>query len=70
MQAWNGLAHDGSIWQDVDLFEFQRDVEVSRSFGQTMILKVEAYILFCLLYKSAKATMRKIKFIIQNNAHI
>lgn len=28
-QYWNLLAHDGSIWQDVDLFEFQRDVQVS-----------------------------------------
>ena len=25
---WNDLALDGSNWQRVDLFEFQRDIEV------------------------------------------
>ena len=27
-QEWNVLALDGSNWQRVDLFDFQRDVEV------------------------------------------
>lgn len=27
MQYWNILALDGSNWQRVDLFEFQRDVQ-------------------------------------------
>lgn len=28
-KAWNILALDGSNWQRIDLFDFQRDVEVS-----------------------------------------
>lgn len=31
-KLWNILALDGSNWQRIDLFEFQRDVEVSNSF--------------------------------------
>ena len=31
MQTWNVLALDGSNWQRVDLFEFQKDVEVSQT---------------------------------------
>lgn len=27
-KAWNVLALDGSNWQRIDLFEFQKDVEV------------------------------------------
>lgn len=27
-KAWNVLALDGSNWQRIDLFDFQRDVEV------------------------------------------
>ena len=27
-QAWNVLALDGSNWQRIDLFDFQRDIEV------------------------------------------
>jgi len=29
-KAWNVLALDGSNWQRIDLFDFQRDVEVNR----------------------------------------
>ena len=29
LQFWNLLALDGSNWQRVDLFEFQRDIVVS-----------------------------------------
>lgn len=28
-KAWNILALDGSNWQRIDLFDFQKDVEVS-----------------------------------------
>jgi len=28
-KAWNVLALDGSNWQRIDLFDFQRDVEVN-----------------------------------------
>lgn len=28
-QSWNVLALDGSNWQRIDLFNFQRDIEVS-----------------------------------------
>ncbi|KAF3430247.1 hypothetical protein E2986_11564 [Frieseomelitta varia] len=31
-KAWNVLALDGSNWQRIDLFDFQRDVEVNRTF--------------------------------------
>lgn len=27
-QSWNVLALDGSNWQRIDLFDFQRDIEV------------------------------------------
>lgn len=30
-QSWNVLALDGSNWQRIDLFDFQRDIEVSHS---------------------------------------
>lgn len=30
-KAWNVLALDGSNWQRIDLFDFQRDVEVNRA---------------------------------------
>lgn len=30
-QSWNVLALDGSNWQRIDLFDFQRDIEVSKS---------------------------------------
>lgn len=30
-QSWNVLALDGSNWQRIDLFDFQRDIEVSES---------------------------------------
>lgn len=29
-QSWNVLALDGSNWQRIDLFDFQRDIEVSK----------------------------------------
>lgn len=29
-KAWNVLALDGSNWQRIDLFDFQRDVEVNK----------------------------------------
>lgn len=28
IKAWNVLALDGSNWQRIDLFDFQRDIEV------------------------------------------
>lgn len=28
-KQWNILALDGSNWQKIDLFDFQRDIEVS-----------------------------------------
>ena len=31
LQFWNLLALDGSNWQRVDLFEFQRDIVVSQN---------------------------------------
>lgn len=30
-QSWNVLALDGSNWQRIDLFDFQRDIEVNKS---------------------------------------
>lgn len=30
-QSWNVLALDGSNWQRIDLFDFQRDIEVKES---------------------------------------
>lgn len=29
-QSWNVLALDGSNWQRIDLFDFQRDIEVNK----------------------------------------
>lgn len=29
-QSWNLLALDGSNWQRIDLFDFQRDIEVRK----------------------------------------
>lgn len=35
---WNILALDGSNWQKIDLFDFQRDIEVSYEREQLYII--------------------------------
>lgn len=40
-QSWNVLALDGSNWQRIDLFDFQRDIEVCRpKFTLVTLLKL------------------------------
>lgn len=34
---WNVLALDGSSWQKINLFDFQRDIEVSLGFGRLLM---------------------------------
>lgn len=40
IQFWSLLARDGSIWQDVDLFDFQKDIQVSIGFEVPIHAKV------------------------------
>ncbi|TTF56863.1 F-box/LRR-repeat protein 20 [Bagarius yarrelli] len=35
--AWNVLALDGSNWQSIDLFDFQRDIEVTKDGIQALV---------------------------------